>query len=236
MGLFDHPFSDQPLLAEVGSEAHRALAREAVSKSMVLLKNDGAALPLSKETPKINVAGLGADDIGVQCGGWTIEWQGETGDITPGTTILEAIQSTVSHGTTVEYNRHAHFDGAADACIAVVGEEPYAEGVGDSDDLSLSTADKRMLKRLPDQCDRIVVLLVSGRPLILTDHLDGWDAFVAAWLPGTEGQGVADVLFGDQPFSGKLPYTWPRSVDQLPLSALEDSGEEPLFPFGYGLP
>jgi beta-glucosidase len=236
MGLFDHPFSDPSLLEEVGSDEHRALAREAVSKSLVLLKNDGDILPLPKDTPRIAVAGLGADDIGMQCGGWTIEWQGKTGDITPGTTILQAIQNTVSMDTVVEYDRHGHFEVAAEVCIAVVGEEPYAEGQGDSDDLSLSVADKRMLKRLPDKCDKLVVLLISGRPLVVTDHLSDWDALVAAWLPGTEGQGVADALFGDVPFSGKLPYTWPLSADQLPSSALEESGEEPLFPFGHGLP
>jgi beta-glucosidase len=227
--------SDASLLAEVGSEAHRAVAREAVAKSLVLLKNEGDVLPLSKETPQIAVAGVGADDIGMQCGGWTIEWQGETGDITPGTTILDAIRSTVSGNTTIEYDRFGHFESTADVCIAVIGEEPYAEGQGDSAELSLSIADKRMLRRLPGQCDQLIVILLSGRPLIVTDDLDDWDAFVAAWLPGTEGQGVADVLFGDRPFSGKLPYTWPRSVDQLPLSALAASGQEPLFPFGYGL-
>jgi beta-glucosidase len=235
LGLFENPFADESLLAEVGSEEHRALAREAVGKSLVLLKNEINILPLSKQTSRIAVAGLGANDIGVQCGGWTIEWQGELGAITPGTTILEAIQSTVSENTTVEYNRHGHFEGAADVCIAVVGEEPYAEGIGDSADLSLSIADKRMLRRLPGQCDELIVVLLSGRPLIVTDYLDEWDAFVAAWLPGTEGQGVVDVLFGDQPFTGRLAYTWPRSVEQLPLSTLLESGEEPLFPFGYGL-
>jgi beta-glucosidase len=235
MGLFDRPFSNESLLAEVGSEPHRALAREAVSKSLVLLKNDDNTLPLSQETPSINVAGPGADDIGIQCGGWTIEWQGETGDITPGTTILEAIQSAVSADTAVEYNAFGHFETTADVCIAVIGEEPYAEGQGDSDSLSLTIGDKRMLRRLPDRCDSIVIVLVAGRPLIVTDYLDGWDAFVAAWLPGTEGQGVADVLFGGLPFAGKLPYTWPRSVDQLPLSALREGDSEPLFPFGYGL-
>jgi beta-glucosidase len=236
MGLFDHPFSNESLLAEVGSETHRALAREAVGKSLVLLKNDDATLPLSKETPSINVAGPGADDIGMQCGGWTIEWQGETGDITPGTTILEGIRSTVSADTAVDYDPFGHFESTAHVCIAVIGEEPYAEGQGDSDSLSLTIGDKRMLRRLPDRCDRTVVVLISGRPLIVTEYLNGWEAFVAAWLPGTEGQGVADALFGSVPFSGRLPYTWPRSVDQLPLSALKESGEEPLYPFGHGLP
>ncbi len=238
LGLFDHPFSNESLLAAVGSEEHRALAREAVSKSLVLLKNDGNTLPLSKETPLINVAGLGANDIGMQCGGWTIEWQGRTGDITPGTTILEAIQNTVSENTTVEYNRHGHFEATADACLAVIGEEPYAEGMGDTDKLSLSAADKRILRRLPDQCDRIVVILISGRPIIVTEQLDAMDAFVAAWLPGTEGQGVADVLFGDRPFTGELSYTWPRSMDQIPFDfdTLPTEGRDaPLFPFGYGL-
>jgi beta-glucosidase len=232
MGLFDHPFSDPSLLAQVGSDEHRNLAREAVSKSLVLLKNDEGVLPLSKETPRIAVAGVAADDIGTQCGGWTIEWQGSQGDITPGTTILEAIQAAVSADTTVDYDRFGHFEGTADVCIAVVGEEPYAEGQGDSEDLSLSVADKRMLRRLPDPCDKLVVLLISGRPLIVTDYLDDWDAFVAAWLPGTEGQGVADALFGDVPFSGKLPYTWPKSIEQVP----HKQGDDPLFPFGYGLP
>ena len=236
MGLFDHPFSDESLLTEVGSEAHRALAREAVSKSLVLLKNAEATLPLSKDAELINVAGLGADDIGMQCGGWTIEWQGESGEITPGTTILEGIQGTVSASTMVDYDPYGHFASPADVCVAVVGEEPYAEGQGDSASLSLPIGDIRMLRRLPDQCDRIVVVLISGRPLIVTDYLEEWDAFVAAWLPGTEGQGVADALFGDVAFTGKLPYTWPRSVDQLPLGALQESGAEPLFPFGYGLP
>ncbi len=236
MGLFDHPFSDESLLPKVGSEEHREVAREAVSKSLVLLKNDDNTLPLSEGTPTIHVAGEAADDIGMQCGGWTIEWQGKRGDITQGTTILEGIQGAASPKTKVDYEPYGHFEGPADVCVAVVGEEPYAEGLGDDSDLSLPIKDIRMLRRLPDQCGRIVVVLVSGRPLIVTDYLDDWDAFVAAWLPGTEGQGVADALFGDVAFTGKLPYTWPRSVDQLPLSALKESGGEPLFPFGYGLP
>ena len=238
MGLFDHPMSDETLLGQVGSDEHRAVAREAVAKSLVLLKNDNSSLPLSKDTPRIYVAGVGADDVGIQCGGWTIEWQGNTGDITPGTTILEAIRSSVSPGTVVDYDRNGWFDGKADACVAVVGEDPYAEGQGDSADLALPVKDKRMLSRLPERCEKIVVVLISGRPLIVTEYLDGWDALVAAWLPGTEGQGVADVLFGDQPFTGKLSYTWPRSIDQIPFDFANlpaDGCEAPLFPYGYGL-
>jgi beta-glucosidase len=238
MGLFDHPLSDEAMRAQVGSDEHRALAREAVVKSAVLLKNDNSALPLSKETPRIYVAGAGADDIGMQCGGWTIEWQGKEGDITPGTTILEAIRNTVSPGTVVDYDKNGWFDGKAEACVAVVGEQPYAEGQGDSADLALPVSDKRMLSRLPERCEKIVVVLISGRPLIVTEYLNGWDALVAAWLPGTEGQGIADLLFGDQPFTGKLSYTWPRSIKQIPFDLANlpaDGCDAPLFPLGYGL-
>jgi beta-glucosidase len=238
-GLFEQPLPTEPAAgAGLGAPAHRDLAREAVRRSQVLLKNTEETLPLAKELPLVFVAGEAADDIGIQSGGWTMDWQGKTGDITPGTTILEGIQAAVSPATRVEYNRLGNFDkitdaegkpAVADACIAIVGEEPYAEGKGDRADLSLPGQEARMIERLRAQCNKIVVVLVSGRPLIVTDLLDGWDALVAAWLPGTEGQGVADVLFGDFPFTGKLSYTWPASMEQI-----EDGGE-PLFAVGFGL-
>jgi beta-glucosidase len=233
LGLFERPYADESLLEMVGSDEHRQLAREAAGKSLVLLKNEGEVLPLSKETALLLVAGVGADDMGMQCGGWTIEWQGATGDITPGTTILEAVEATMSDTSTVEYSPTGEFEGSAgaEACIAVVGEKPYAEGMGDSDDLTLSAADQGMLERMRGRCERLVVVILSGRPLIVTEHLEAWDALVAAWLPGTEGGGVADVLFGDRPFTGRLPYAWPRSTDQLPIGP----GDEPLFPLGCGL-
>jgi beta-glucosidase len=121
----------------------------------------------------------------------------------------------------------------ADVGIVVVGEMPYAEGFGDTPDLNLSEQDVALIDRLRPTCKRLVLILISGRPMIVIDQLAKCDAFVAAWLPGTEGQGVADVLFGDYPFTGKLPYTWPRSMDQIPLS--QAHSQEPLFPFGYGL-
>jgi beta-glucosidase len=239
LGLFEHPYSNDAQLPNVGSKEHRAVAREAVAKSLVLLKNDNSALPLSKSTPLIYVAGVGANDIGMQSGGWTIEWQGQLGNITPGTTILKAITSTVKASTLVEYDAQGNFpDGKiADACVAVVGEQPYAEGRGDKVDLSLVLTDTQLTDRLRDKCQKLIVVLISGRPMIVTEPLKHWDAFVAAWLPGTEGQGVADVLFGDKPFTGKLPYTWPRSNDQLPFDFKNlGSGEAgPLFPFGFGL-
>jgi len=239
LGLFERPFGDESLLPLVGSEAHRAVAREAVRKSLVLLKNEGGTLPLSANTPSILVAGPAADDIGLLCGGWTIAWQGQAGNITPGTSVLAGIRAAVSEGTTVHYDSAAEFDTAdalgggtaADVGIVVLSEEPYAEGVGDRGDLHLQEADVALLERVRSRCKKLVVILISGRPLIVTEHLTQWDAFVAAWLPGTEGDGIAQVLFGDYPFTGKLPYAWPSSMDQIPRKA----GDEPLFPFGYGL-
>lgn len=239
LGLFERPFADEALLAEVGSEAHRAVARDAVAQSQVLLKNDGGVLPLSTELSMLYVGGQAAHDIGIQSGGWTIEWQGAEGAITPGTTVLEGIVQTVGEETAVVYNEFGRFEvddsDQPMVCIAVVGERPYAEGLGDSADLKLPVDDLRVLNRMEETCETLVVLLISGRPLIITDRLDKWDALVASWLPGTEGQGVADVLFGLRPFTGTLPYTWPRSVDQLPFDFETLDPETTLFPFGFGL-
>jgi beta-glucosidase len=242
VGLFERPFGDDSRLAQVGCAEHRQLAREAVSKSLVLLKNEAGALPLSVDTPLIYVAGRAADDIGIQCGGWTVEWLGQPGPITPGTTILQAIRAACSPTAAVAYDPLGEFVGRAGraaAGIAVVGELlPYAEGIGDRADLSLSAEDRAVIRALRGRCERLVVILISGRPLVVSDWVDQVDALVAAWLPGTEGQGVADVLFGDAPFTGRLPYTWPRSMDQLPFdfSHLPASGpRSPLYPYGYGL-
>jgi len=236
MGLFEQPFAHTELFDQIGSTQHRQLARTAVAKSLVLLKNDGNLLPLPKDIGHLYIGGQAADDLGIQAGGWTIEWQGRTGAIIPGTTILGGIQAAVSPQTVIEYNPHGRFTGdpgAADAvCIAVVGELPYAEGRGDSASLSLPPAESRVLRRMEETCNSLLVVLVSGRPLIVTDDLPKWDALVAAWLPGSEGGGVADVLFGDQPFQGRLPVTWPRSLDQLPVG---NSDSQPLFPYGFGL-
>jgi beta-glucosidase len=238
LGLFEQPFSDPAYLDLVGSEAHRELAREAVAKSLVLLKNDNAALPLSKETGLVFVAGAFADDIGIQCGGWTIEWQGKAGNITPGTTILQAIEATAAGE--VRFNRFGNFesDQKADVAIVVVGERPYAEGRGDNLNPSLSKNDLELIKRVREQSQRVVVILISGRPLVITEALPYADAFVAAWLPGTEGLGVTDALFGARPFSGKTPFSWPRSAEQLPFDLANlpaDGCDAPLFPYGFGL-
>ncbi len=242
LGLFETPYSDPGLLDRVGSDKHRAVAREAVAKSAVLLKNEGGVLPISYELDVIFVGGQAADDIGIQSGGWTIQWQGVEGSITPGTTILEGIRASAPGGAEILYDKFGNLDRVdrngeevPDLCIGVVGERPYAEGEGDSADLALPSRDVAVLNNLMASCGRLVVVLISGRPLLIADQIDDWDGLVAAWLPGTEGQGVADVLFGIEPFQAKLPFTWPRSIDQVPLNALAESGEEPLFPLGFGL-
>ena len=238
MGLFEQPTTDPSLLKLIGAPDHRALAREAVQKSLVLLKNENQVLPLAKDTATIFIAGEGADDVGMMCGGWTISWQGAMGNIEPGTTILQALEKTVSPSTIVKYDRAGIFDGMADVGIAVVGEQPYAEGVGDSFNLDLSSSDVALIQSVNEHSKKTVVILVSGRPLVVTQQLGLMDGLVAAWLPGTEGQGIADVLFGDVPFTGKLPYTWPRWSEQLPFDFknLPSEGcDAPLFPFGYGL-
>lgn len=239
MGLFEMPYSDPDLFDLVGSDEHQFLARQAVAESMVLLKNEGDLLPISKNTPLIFLAGEGADDIGIQCGGWTIQWQGGTGAITPGTTIKDAFD-LVSTGR-VQYNRFGKYENIsdengdpaiADIGIVVIAERPYAEGVGDKGDLTLSQTDVDLIMRVKDRSQKVVVIILSGRPLIITEQLDLADAWIAAWLPGTEGQGVTDVIFGDKPFSGKTPFSWPSSKDQVSLLT---GNTTPLFPFGYGI-
>jgi beta-glucosidase len=236
LGLFERPFADRSLLPGVGGAAHRDLARRAVRASLVLLKNDGALLPLPKAGRRIFVAGKSADDIGNQSGGWTIHWQGASGDLVPGTTILRAIRAAVAPGTTVGYARDGSgIDGSYDVAIAVVGEKPYAEDVGDVDVApGLDDEDRATLARLASAGVPTVVVLVTGRPLIVTDQLPGWRALLVAWLPGTEGEGVTDVLFGDAAPTGKLPITWPRTASQVPIH-MGSQPYDPLFPYGFGL-
>jgi len=233
LGLFEKPYADTANLDKVGSAEHRAVAREAAAKSQVLLKNDGGVLPL-KSTQKVYVAGSNADDIGNQAGGWTVSWQGSSGNITPGTTILSAMKKDAA-SVTYSKDASAATDGY-DVGVVVVGETPYAEGIGDvgnGHDLELSAADKAAVDKVCAAM-KCAVLIVSGRPQLIGDRLDGIDALVASWLPGTEGDGVADVLFGKRAFTGQLPVTWPRSEAQLPIN-VGDAAYDPQFPYGWGL-
>ena len=238
-GLLDKgrsPLADRKLHSRFGSAAHRQVARECVRESLVLLKNDKRILPLRKNLRRILVAGKSADDIGNQCGGWTITWQGKSGNtMTGGTTILQAVKQSVSPSTeVVSYLIDGSDLARADAAIVVVGETPYAEYLGDRADLNLRNEDVAVIEKLKQAGIPTVVVLFSGRPVIINRALELSDAFVAAWLPGTEGRGVTDVLFGDFPFKGKLSVSWPRSMDQIPIN-VGDSNYQPLFEYGFGL-
>ncbi|MBN2514370.1 MAG: glycoside hydrolase family 3 C-terminal domain-containing protein [Sedimentisphaerales bacterium] len=238
MGLLDKNASvlaDRTLHQDFGSLRHRQVARQAVRESLVLLKNQGKTLPLSKTAARIHVAGKNADDIGNQCGGWTIDWQGKSGAITTGgTTILSAIKKTVSANTQVTFSKDGTGAEGATLGVVVIGETPYAEMEGDRSDLALTAEDVQAVAEMKKAGIPVVVVLLSGRPMIINNVLEQADAFVAAWLPGTEGQGVADVLFGDYKPTGKLSYTWPRSMDQIPIN-VGDRNYDPLFAYGFGL-
>jgi beta-glucosidase len=235
MGLFDNPQTqtDPALTRAIGSDAHRQVARQCVRESLVLLKNSHHTLPLSKDIKHLAVVGKAADDLGIQCGGWTIDWQGKPGNVTPGgTTLLAAIKKTVGANTQVTFSTEATNLGDADAIIVVVGELPYAEGEGDRTDVRLSAADSALVATAKGAGVPVITILYSGRPMLLDSVLDQSDAFVAAWLPGTEGEGIADVLFGDARFTGKLPRIWPKNSEQY--SSLAVPGR-PLFHEGFGL-
>jgi beta-glucosidase len=265
-GLFEKP---RPALRawsnheSFGCAAHREIAREAVNKSMVLLKNEDDVLPL-KKGQRILVAGKNAHNLGHQCGGFTIAWQGTSGNdfIDGGTSIWEGIQALAPSavlsvdGTGVEADSSAH-----DVAVVVIGETPYAEGMGDirtGHDVivqagsqingllkvlepygstvvleDLHPEDLETITRIASKGIPVVVVLISGRPLVTNSELEASSAFVAAWLPGSEGQGVADVLFGDSNFSGKLSFSWPKNADQQVKRG--DENYDPLFHYGFGL-
>ncbi|MBA0636413.1 hypothetical protein Godav_024816 [Gossypium davidsonii] len=266
-GLFEYPFSDRSLLDIVGCkfnskqpsfrdsvcllvrrnmfatfyQLHRELAREAVRKSLVLLKNgknpENPFLPLDRTAKRILVAGSHADNLGYQCGGWTSTWFGGSGRITIGTTILDAIRESAGDKTEVIYDEYPSTNtlaGQYSFAIVVVGEPPYAETLGDNKELVIPFNGSDIISSVADKIPTLAIL-ISGRPLVLEPQvLEKVDAFIAAWLPGTEGRGVTDVVFGDFEFEGRLPMTWFRSNDQLPMNPGQNS-YDPLFPLGFGL-
>jgi hypothetical protein len=242
LGLFEQPYADTTGAAAVGSDEHREVAREAAAASQTLLRNDGDLLPLTGQE-SIYIAGSGADSIGRQTGGWTGSWQGSVDNPTQGTTILAGIAEVAPDAqVTFSEDASAPVDGA-DVGIVVVAEDPYSEGVGDfgtgEHDMAVSEADAAAVETVCGAVD-CVVIVVSGRPIEIERHLGdpatprGVDALVAAWLPGSEGAGVADPLFGATPYDGRLPVSWPRQLEDEPLN-VGDPDYDPLFAFGFGL-
>ncbi|HXH77843.1 glycoside hydrolase family 3 protein [Nocardioides sp.] len=250
LGLFENPYTDRRNIDEIGSEQHRKVARRAVAQSQVLLKNEGRTLPIATKRP-VYVAGSNADNIGNQAGGWTLTWQGGSKNVIPGDTILDGLRDghrdvTFSETALEPVPRNA-------VGVVVVGETPYAEGFGDvggprwgwdpadggvqrpAQTMMLNEADKAAVSTVCSRAARCVVVVVSGRPMILEPTLLAEvDAVVASWLPGSEGAGVADVLLGKRPFTGKLPVTWPRTIAQEPIN-IGDANYDPLYPYGWGL-
>jgi beta-glucosidase len=225
-GLFEDQL-EAPPLDVIGSVDHRALAAEAVRRSAVLLKNSDV-VPVAAGA--IEVAGAAADDIGLQCGGWTVGWQGDTGPITSGTTLLDGLRA--DNRWDIRFDRDGAFSDQATAPIGFVciAEKPYAEGVGDTAHPTASDEDRATFARMRARSERLVLIIYSGRPLVIPDLIDQADAVIAAWLPGSEGAALADVLAGTRPFEGRTPQPWPRS-----LAGLEDPDTDPLFPTGHGL-
>jgi beta-glucosidase len=252
LGLFEHPYTDRSNLADVGSPAHHALARRAAAESQVLLRNQSNTLPLSDRSD-VYVAGSNANNIGNQAGGWTLTWQGGSTTKIPGTTILDGIRSA-DRGGSVTFSEDASAPvKPSQTGIVVVGETPYSEGFGDVGgplwaydpgdegkprpvkDMQFSAADRAAVNRVCAAARKCVVVIVSGRPLIVDPaQLGEIDSLVAAWLPGSEGAGVADTLFGAVPFTGTLPVTWPRTLAQEPIN-VGDANYDPLYPYGWGL-
>ena len=242
LGLFDNPFPDSTLIEKIGIKEHRDVARQAVRESLVLLKNEGSILPLKKSS-KIVVVGEFADNSGLQSGGWTINWQGTTENYEGATTFLEGINQ-IAEGEVVYDKEGTATHDDADVAIIVVGETPYAEFFGDiggevdAYELTLTEKHQEFINNYIDKGIKLVVVLISGRPLVTTPQIEQSDAFVAAWLPGSEGAGIAEVLFGEYDFKGKLPHSWPKSVEDYQGKYgpnFWNESIEPLYPFGYGL-
>ena len=297
LGLFESPYGKIEYASHVGSEEHRRVARDAVRKSMVLIKNESNILPL-KKNENLTIVGSGANNLGMQNGGWTVEWQGKirpdfkildkngNGTIKPkevnsyfkgiydskydsgaansffknmdkdsngsvnqeefqgyeksspfqpnGTSILSAILEASDESGLVTYDPSANNLSKEDIVIAVIGEYPYAEGYGDNPSIELNSHDKAVLERCYESGNQMIVIMLSGRPLVINDHVKKWNGFIAAWLPGMAGEGVSDVVFGDYSPTGKLSFSWPRNTGQLPLNE-GDLNYDPLFPFGHGL-
>jgi beta-glucosidase len=236
LGLFERAEPDSTLTSQVGSAEHRALAREAVQKSVVLLKNEHVVLPLSKSLGKLVVAGSGANTLSEQMGGWTLNWQGSMANSAVGTTLLDAV-STELGADRVEFQSSVADPTGADAVLLVVGERPYAEYLGDTANPSLGAADSSLITSYAAFDVPVIVVLYSGRPLVVTNELAASDAFLAAFLPGSAAEGIADILFGDVSPTATLSMSWPATLAQIPINVgdADYASDPPLFPIGFGL-
>lgn len=233
LGLFERPYTNRALTDSIGIQRHRDVARQAVRESLVLLKKENGILPLDPSSGKLLVTGSHADNLGYQCGGWSISWQGSSGAITEGTTILEGLQQR-SNGLQIIHDPQDAGRQDADVALVVIGEKPYAEGSGDDSDLHLDETDVGMIRSIKARGIPTIVLLLSGRPMIVDNLLHSADILIAGWLPGTEGEGISDILFGDFEPSGRLPHSWPRSMTQVPIN-WGDADYSPLYPYNHGI-
>ena len=250
LGLFDAGLPSQRALGgkfdQLASAEHRKLARAAVRQSLVLLKNDNGVLPLDPKA-SVLVAGDGADDVGKQAGGWTLSWQGtgnKPSDFPNAQSIWSGIkEATAAAGGNAVLSVDGKITTRPDVAIVVFGENPYAEFLGDVPNLAYqpgASRDLDLLRKFKAAGIPVVAVFLSGRPLWVNREINASDAFVAAWLPGSEGGGVADVLFkpaqgqAGQDFTGTLPFSWPRTAVQSPLNVGQDN-YDPQFPLGYGL-
>jgi beta-glucosidase len=230
IGLFTEPSGERIALNVIGCDEHRALARSAVRASAVVLV-DGGSLPIPSIGP-ILAAGEALDDIGIACGGWTISWAGSPGPITEGSTVLDGLRRSIGPGS-VHYDRAGEF-GTVDAGYGIVSihELPYVEGAGDRADLSVPADQLEVVRRVRERVEHLVVVIVSGRPLLIEPIIELADAVVACWLPGSEADGIAEVLLGAVPFSGRLPVPWPRSRAHVDGDH-EDAPGPPPWPVGH---
>ncbi len=243
LGLFQNPFPDTNLVPKIGSKQHREVAKQAVSESLVLLKHKNEVLPLKKRCNKIVVVGEHANNAGLQSGGWTIAWQGTSESYLDATTILEGIRKWSKKEVIYDSTGTGKYT-CADVVIIVVGETPYAEFMGDigndqsTCELTLSEKHQNYISAYAGKGPKIVTLLISGRPMVVTKQINQSDAFIAAWLPGSEGDGIAEVLFGKHNFKGKLPHSWPKSIENFEGKYgpnFWDPTNIPLYKYGYGL-
>jgi len=297
LDLFNDPYGNPEYSKYVGDPKHREIARTAVKKSLVLLKNNSNLLPLNKDQ-KVYLVGSGANNLGMQNGGWTVEWQGrftpdfkildenndnsiqqsemvkfykevynlkyddgstigffskldtdKNGKISKtefqfyeasspfqpdGTSIYSAIKSLVTDESLLTYDPRANNLNGDGVIVAVIGEYPYAEGYGDDGELSISPFDQAVLNKCYASNKKLIVIMLSGRPLIINKHINNWDSFLAAWLPGMAGEGITDVLYGNYNPTGKLSFSWPKNITQIPIDIM-DNNYDPLFEFGFGL-